>query len=200
MTDSSGGNGNDRWRGFEAVSGAIAKVLIPALIALVGWWFTAAIKQREIGATFVQLSIDILEEAPDKRPPGLTEWSMDIIDKYSGVDLSPAARDALAQGRLRVPLQLAPNERHVTSVTADDEGSFSLEGIGSAVIRVAGVGVDGVSGLRIEASSGMVVTRERLQVGDLVHLTWPNGRGAVVKLKAVDPRTGEAIFSISVAE
>ncbi len=192
-------NGADeRWRGFEAITGAIGKILIPGLIALVGWRFAASIKQREIGASFVQLSIDILEAVPDERPPGLTEWSMDIIDKYSGVDLSPEARRSLTQGPIRMPLELAPEERHIVSVTPTEDGTFSLKGIGSAVIHVTAVGSDGVTGLRIEIPAGAVFESSKAEVGHLFNLTWPDGGKAVVKLKAVDPRTREAIFSIIV--
>jgi len=201
MTTISPKDADDADRSFrktEVVTGAVAKILIPLLIALVGWWYSSAIKQQEIGATFVQLSIDILEEPPDDRPPGLTEWAMDVVDEYSGVRLGPQAREELKQRPLRFGLELAPEEQHVISVTPTEEGSFSLKDLGSAVIQVERVDASGVAGLRIETSSGTTIESDRAQVGDLFPLKWPNGGEAIVKLKEIKQQTDEAIFSISV--
>lgn len=183
--------GGRKYPKTELLISAVGKILIPALIALVGWRYSSAIKQQEVGGSFVQLSLEILEEPPAARPPGLTDWAMNIVDEYSGVKLGADARAALRQVPLRV-------RRHVVSVTPSEEGSFSLKGIGSGTIRVNEVTSEGVTGLRIDAAPGVVIDREKAKVGDLFPLKWPGGGQAIVELEAIDTRTGEAFFSVIV--
>ena len=181
-----------RW--VALITGAVAKIVIPIVIAYVGWAYSSAIKEQEFGATYVQLSLKILEQAPDERPAGLTTWAMDVVDHYSGVKLDPKARKELAE----TPLFL--QERAVIAVTSSDRGEVALDEIGSAVLEVSGIEADAVTGLEVVTTPGLSAGWGRVAVHTTVPIRWSNGHLAFVRLRGTDPATGKAYFSILVAK
>lgn len=44
----------------------LSAILVPAVIALVGHWYTSAISEREVEAKFVELGVSILQAPPTK--------------------------------------------------------------------------------------------------------------------------------------
>jgi hypothetical protein len=186
--DSSGPGVPYRWTSL--IGGLIAKILIPIVIAWVGWSYSSAIKEQEVGATYVKLSLDILEEFPSNRPQGLDEWAMDVIDRYSGVPLSAEARRALTE----VPLFYQELAR--IGVTAAERGQFEIEGIGRGEIEVKSVGPDGVDGFRAQTSFGSPVARNRLTRGESVALGGKDGLEVFVRLLSTDSKNSAAAFAI----
>ncbi|MBT8288770.1 MAG: hypothetical protein KJO00_12175, partial [Bacteroidia bacterium] len=82
---------------------SIAAIGIPVVIALVGHNYTDAIKEREIQARFVEIAIEILSEPIDSSNSkrNLREWSVDVINQYSGVKLdTSASRDLIEKSAL----------------------------------------------------------------------------------------------------
>lgn len=87
----------ERWRTFAAVFGA---VLVPVVVAVVGQSYTAAIKQQESRARFVELAIEILREDPTQgEEDPLRQWAADVVNANSGTQLSPLARTVLVNSR-----------------------------------------------------------------------------------------------------
>lgn len=82
-----------------AISGFGAALLIPLAVAYLGNQYTAAMKNQEIQARFVELALNILKEAPaeDNHDQDIREWSVKIVENYSGVPLSADARERLIQ-------------------------------------------------------------------------------------------------------
>jgi len=79
----------------KALSTAAATILIPVAIAFVGNSFSQATKEREIEASFVELSIEILREPPSgdsENPSAIRSWAIDVINEYSGVAITDEAR------------------------------------------------------------------------------------------------------------
>lgn len=186
--------GGPAYRWFGLVSGAIAKIVIPLVVAYVGWAYSSAIKEQEFGATYVQLSLKILEQAPDERPAGLATWAMDVVDHYSGVKLDSRARKELAE----TPLFL--RERAIIVVTPTEKGEFALEQIGSAVLEISSVEADAVSGLQIVTTPGLAARWGHVPVHATLPVRWSNGRMAFVRLRGTDAETGKARFSVLVAK
>lgn len=76
---------------FLAVKG-LAAILVPAAVTLVGYLYTSALKDREVQAHYVDLSLAILQQKPDSSTGHLRDWAIDVVDRYSGVHLSRDAR------------------------------------------------------------------------------------------------------------
>ena len=87
----------ERWRTFATVFGA---VLVPVVVAVVGQSYTAAIKEQESRARFVELAIEILREDPSQgEEDPLRQWAADVVNANSGTQLSPLARTVLVKSR-----------------------------------------------------------------------------------------------------
>jgi hypothetical protein len=82
---------------LTALSGAVAAVLIPVVLAAVGNAYTTAIKEREIESRFVELALNILKDEPTKENENVRKWAVQVVNKYSGVPLSAAAESDLIQ-------------------------------------------------------------------------------------------------------
>jgi len=86
--------------GWEKVK-IFSAILIPAVLALVGHWYTSAISEREVQAKFVELGVSILQAPPRQDSMNLRSWAVEILNKYSGVPLDDATRKDLIEN---VPL------------------------------------------------------------------------------------------------
>lgn len=86
---------------LSALSGAVAAVLIPIVLAIVGNGYTTAIKEREIQGRFVELALNILKDEPAKENENVRKWAVQVVNAYSGVQLSAAAENDLVQ---KVPI------------------------------------------------------------------------------------------------
>jgi len=85
----------ERLRTMATVLGAL---LVPIVVAVVGQSYTAAIKEQESRARFVELAIEILREAPKQGTEDpLRQWAADIVNANSGTRLSEKARTALVE-------------------------------------------------------------------------------------------------------
>lgn len=92
-----------------AISGLLAAVVIPVVIAVVGHAYTRAIREREIQGRLVELAIGILKEIPAEENRELRRWAVDVIDRFSGVRFPLKAKTDLIE-RLSLPVQLTPRE------------------------------------------------------------------------------------------
>lgn len=81
------------------VINSLAVIGIPLVIAWVGNSYTNAIKEREIQAKFVEIAIEILDNPVDSTnsKKNLREWSVEVINKYSGVPLNEGATKDLIE-------------------------------------------------------------------------------------------------------
>lgn len=85
------------WQKVSVASGAVAVVLIPVVLALLGTWTSTALKDREVRGQFVQLAVSILQQPPTPENRSVREWAIDVINKYSEVPLESAAEDSLKE-------------------------------------------------------------------------------------------------------
>jgi hypothetical protein len=81
---------------------AIAVICMPLAVAYVGAAFASATSRRETDVRLVELAVAILREQPRPQAVDIRGWAMDVLDLYSGVRLSTAARRALSDS-LRLP-------------------------------------------------------------------------------------------------
>jgi hypothetical protein len=91
------------WQKLSAISGLVAAVVIPVVLALVGNWYSQAIKEREIQGRYVELALSILKEPPDRNNQNIRNWALQVIDRYSGVPLDVRTKEELAAAPLLPP-------------------------------------------------------------------------------------------------
>lgn len=89
----------DGWGKIEVISKFTAALLIPLAIAQLGNQVATANKQRDSETKFVELATAILSKEPEKNQSiysvNLRAWAVDIINKFSGVKMSPATASGL---------------------------------------------------------------------------------------------------------
>ena len=91
------------WQKISAISGLIAAVIIPVVLAFVGNMYTQAIKEREIQGRYVELALDILKSPPDDKNQHVRSWALKVVDRYSGVPLDSDAKNELKTAPLLPP-------------------------------------------------------------------------------------------------
>ncbi len=80
---------------YETVLSLLKVLVTPLVIAVVGYFLQNAIKQREINSKYVDLSIQILKEAPSEEKMIIRKWAVEVLNKYSEVKLDRRSQDLL---------------------------------------------------------------------------------------------------------
>lgn len=85
------------WKKIEIVAFALAALATPIIVAFVGHWYSQSMKEREVQCKFVELSVEILRTNPTEETKNLRDWATQILDKYSGVPITPKTREELVK-------------------------------------------------------------------------------------------------------
>ena len=80
-----------------SLAAMVGAIFVPLAVAFVGGWFAGAAKNREVEGKFVELAVAILREPPDPQKKALREWSIDVLNSYSGAPIPPDARRSLSE-------------------------------------------------------------------------------------------------------
>lgn len=64
---------------------AIAAASIPLVVAYIVQSYTAAVKERDRNAQYVEIAVGILSESPNDDNKPLREWAVSVINRYSDV-------------------------------------------------------------------------------------------------------------------
>lgn len=97
----------DRWQGIATI---FSLLFVPVFLTVGGWWFQDRVSTESIKKEYVQLAIQILRDAPPKdekensRSQPLRAWAVEVVDSYSPIPLSQAAREELLRKKLGVGL------------------------------------------------------------------------------------------------
>jgi hypothetical protein len=103
-------SGKDSWDKLSVLSGFLAAVFVPIAIAVVGHWYTAAIKDRETAISerdqkiredtfkreWVQLGLEILRDGDTT--PNVRKWGVQIVSHYAAVEMTDEVKEAFASG------------------------------------------------------------------------------------------------------
>jgi hypothetical protein len=163
---------------IKSVATIFSLVAVPIIVALVGWAIQNGVKTSDTRLKNLELSISILKESPDLTQPGLRNWAIDNLDRYSDVKLSAEAKEELRSKSL---LAVQPVQRNITRWAM---GQFSLgklnEAFGHKIIPVAIQGDDVI--LQIDGHSRRLRVNETASFGD----------GCVIQIFGISPKTPEA--------
>lgn len=85
------------WNKLQILSGLIASVLVPLVVALVGQSINKSIQENEIRIQYMKLALDILQEPPRSETENLRNWAIETLNYYSiqssGIALGEAEQD-----------------------------------------------------------------------------------------------------------
>ncbi|MDX1937120.1 MAG: hypothetical protein SFU21_08375, partial [Flavihumibacter sp.] len=90
---------------------------VPIILLLFTNKYTSSLKEREIQAKFVELSVDILKESPmDTTKKNIRKWATKVISKYSGVELDASTTEDLIKN-IPITTQLNANSLAISPET-----------------------------------------------------------------------------------
>jgi len=124
------------WKKAQVASAITASVLIPLLIAIVGYSVNQSIKDNELSLSYIELSVDILKENPKPGTEKLREWAIDVVNNYSDVKLSKDAQDELTKGALPLENSRASNPLSDRAWEIEKNKAFD------AVARIGQIGLE----------------------------------------------------------
>jgi len=82
----------ENWEKFKIAANALSILAIPIVLALIGYFHSNSIKNRELEGRFVELAVDILRSEATPESENFRKWAVHVIDNYSGIELNEQAK------------------------------------------------------------------------------------------------------------
>lgn len=98
---------------LEQWSKILAAIALPVAIGIATSVYTVVKDQASVRLEYVKLAVEVLKFDPSKNAPGLRDWSLAILDKYSGVPLSAQAKESLKSQPLLPVDPSSPEDREL---------------------------------------------------------------------------------------
>ena len=76
----------------------VATVVIPCVVAWVGWLVKDAVSDRNVSLEFVKLSVSVLTKGESVAVPELRKWAVELLNEYSSVKLPEELSKGLENG------------------------------------------------------------------------------------------------------
>lgn len=89
------------WQKIPVVNSLLATVIIPVVLALIGNWYSTAIREKETQIRYVELAIGILSQEPSKQTENIRKWAVQVINFYSDVKIGDETREELLREKLQ---------------------------------------------------------------------------------------------------
>lgn len=112
---------NDAWKRISIIGTMIATIAIPIVVALIGHWYTTSLKEKEFGVRYVELAISILTEEPQAHTQAIRTWAIEVVNAYSSVKISQAAKTQMLNNALRIEPALDGNLKNSTELMQEVE-------------------------------------------------------------------------------
>lgn len=95
----------------QAVANIAAAVIVPLLVAYIGWQVQLKATDSNNSSEFVGMALKILADESKKAPPELRAWAIAVVDSKSPVPLSKNLSSEILAGNIPLRSYLpAPNE------------------------------------------------------------------------------------------
>jgi hypothetical protein len=86
----------DVWDKLQVTAVSTAAVAVPVVLALIGYEFNSAMKDKDVRVKTVEIAISVLNQDPKKvDSPHLRNWAINVVDRYSGIPLKVEALQEL---------------------------------------------------------------------------------------------------------
>ena len=86
------------WQIFFGIGDLVAKLLIPLVIACVGWQIKESVARTQVGPAYVDLALDTIAQDPLTQPAEARVWAVDTLQENSPVRLEDAFARRLKAG------------------------------------------------------------------------------------------------------
>lgn len=105
------------------LSVALSALLVPVVVALIGYFTQSVLKQSDTRLEFVRIAIDILETTPEQENKAYREWAAQVLSTNSGHTLDgatslPTKRDRI-EARVRIYCDKPVSSAITSSMTQD---------------------------------------------------------------------------------
>jgi hypothetical protein len=180
----------DGWDKLAIFSGFLASVAVPVVIAVVGNWYTTAIKQQEVEISnrdqdirqkafdreWVQVGLSILRDADTG--PNVRAWGVKIISEYAKVPMEEDTKRALVEKGAVLPeaavLQQAFSPMQQSAPTVGIPTLSRPEAVaGSTTSRLRAVGELQTEGLQALLAKDL---QAAISAYDQAYQLWPTFR------------------------
>lgn len=109
------------WEKLKVVSLVTASLMVPLVVAYLGNAVSKDQKDKEIGVRYVELAVGILRTEPNPQTEALREWAVAVVDHYSQLPLSKAAREELKFQKLFAELKADMQRLSVEQIKLSEE-------------------------------------------------------------------------------
>jgi hypothetical protein len=135
----------DRWDKVDIIAKMVIGVLVPVVITFFGYKINRSIQEKaqqqkdvELSQKYIEIAVGILNSDPSKKEKEpLRDWAIDVLKKYSPIEISPAAIKALKEQRLSVEVLVSGVSAHaqvgdikVTTTQGKTTSTKGIEGAG----------------------------------------------------------------------
>ena len=151
---------------IKDVAIAISSVFSAVAIPVVGYWFSSALKNREIEGKFVELAVQILKAEPTDSQRNLREWAIAVINNYSGVPLSHEVSSDLIN---KIVIPSSPLDRRTASTVTTlkpKAAQLALQLVEKA--KQKGIEIKIISGFRTIEEQEELYAQGRTKPGQII--------------------------------
>ena len=153
------------WRKLGILGKLFASVLIPVAIAFVGAAAKSSIEAKNIGLHYIELAVGVLKEKPNQDTEHLRKWAIGVVNFYSTVPLTEAAKRELELKQLPIGNKLGEvfeqSEGFQANVYTDVMGRKVI-GLGHILtVEEAASGFTNADGESIDYRNGITIEQAR---------------------------------------
>jgi hypothetical protein len=100
----------------------VAYITVPIIVAVIGHLVNRSIATQNIARDYVSLGLGILKDRRNTENANLQDWAVQILQTYSPIPFSAAAKKELLENRLPAPVGRVgqPGERGGSPVVTPD--------------------------------------------------------------------------------
>lgn len=118
MTDSP--HPKDCWDKFQILGNFIALLLVPIVLAIVGYFVDETLKEQETRTEYIKIASSILRDRPSPDARAMRSWAIEVLKKYSEIPLDQDVVRELEKTALPDPSYLTD---HKGNIITDNEGN-----------------------------------------------------------------------------
>lgn len=142
---------------LDKVSKIVATLALPVVLLVIGNWYSASQKDKDLGQNYVELAIGILSEQPSEDNAKLREWAVQVVNRYAEIKIDDALAKTLITREALPSVVSAPlpsgfraveGERTISRIIVSDTQAESIAGVLAVLPQIGAsyhylVGTDG---------------------------------------------------------
>jgi hypothetical protein len=81
----------DCWDKFSIIANFLALLIVPMVVGYYGSLINTTLKEKEIKVKYIEIAVDILSEKPSSDSKALRNWAINMLVRYSPLDIKDEA-------------------------------------------------------------------------------------------------------------